>query len=374
MKILIDRKTFGQALAEVAPFAPTKAPIAILKNAKITTKGNRMKIEANDTQCAMVKYIEVMECDSDGSFLIDIADLNKFIQKVKGNTIELDVKENTLHLKHSNGTAEFQTEDAADFPAFNIPDGDTTELTISTSMLSEAIAKGKGFVSTDTLRPQMCSIYTYVKDGEFGFCATDTSKLIHGHNQCIAEIKSADVNADDVHWFITPSVFSALSSICKNADMVNIRLTDKRAMYRVNSTVIHTTMPNGKYPDFKRVIPQTWNMECVVDKAEFTDALSRVALLCDNSQCVKLDITPMDMTVSVDNLEYMKSAKDILSHEGCGGNIKIGVNVGNAMTSVGALGTGTILMRMTDASRPILFTNMGNENLQVISMPMVLNS
>lgn len=366
MKIKIDRKVFAQALAEVAPFAPSKAPIAILKNAKITTKGNRMKIEANDTQCSMVKYIEVVECDADGSFLIDIADLNKFIAKTKGDIIELGVDGGTVTVRHSKGSAEFATENPDEFPVFRMPQTEAKELTVNADLISEAVRNGRNFVANGPIRPILCPIYAYTEGNGFGYCATNMHMLIHGvyaHTEPFAE---------DISFFIMPPVFSALVNACKGAETVRMHITNSHVQYTVGNVRIQTVQAKGNFPDFKRVIPATWNMECAVDKADLTDALGRVALFCDSSECVKIDVSRMDMTLSVDNLDYMKSSKEIVTHSGCDGEIKIGVNVGFMQDCVGVFGQGEVLLRMTDAARPILFAQRDNPHLQVITMPLQL--
>lgn len=368
MKILIDRKVFAQALSEVLPFAPSKAPVAILKNAKITTKGNRIKVEAHDTQTAITKYIDAIECDEESSFLINVADLNAFVSKIKGNTIEISVADNTLTLKHEKGKAEFQIDRAEDYPSMKKMD-DFTRVEIPSYMLLSAVSNGRGFVMSDTLRPQMCAIYAYLEDGDkFGYCATDTHKLIH-------EWFDLDgIELPVIHWLIMPTIFRAVINACKGIDVVEIQISDSQVSYRFGNTIIKTIQAKGNYPNFQRVIPQTWRMECVVEKQDLMDSLGRVALFCDASECVKFDINPMDMTLSVDNLDYMKKSVENLSHGGCNGNIVIGANVNHIQTSANVIPDGEILMRMDDASRPILFATKGNDKLQVITMPIKLNS
>lgn len=367
MKIKTDRKVFAQALSEVAPFAPTKAPIEILKNAKITTKGNRMKIEANDTQCSMVKYIELIECDQDGSFLIDIAGLNKFIQKLKGDVIEIAVDGTSVKLTYSKGSAEFSSVNAEDYPSFKANDKDATEICLETRILSDTISKARNFVSAETLRPQMCAIYAYVKDGEFGYCATDTHKLIHGYQAYDTTDSTADI-----HWLIMPSVFSALLNVCKGEDTAKIQITDSHVSYRIGNTIIHTVQAKGSYPDFKRVIPPTWEMECSLDESEMMDSLGRVSMFCPaQSRCIKLGIGRMDMTISADDIDYMKSSKENMSHGGCNGELTIGVNADHIAVALSPF-NGNVLMRMTDASRPILIMSPDDDNIKTMCMPMQL--
>lgn len=368
MKIKIDRKVFAQGLAEVAPFAHAKTTVMVLKNAKITTKGEWMKIEANDTQSSMVKYIPMMECDTDGSFLIEIADINKFVQRTKGDTLDIDVEESTVRISHSKGKAEFQSQEAKEFPSFRMPDIETTEITVPTSLLTDAIAKGKGFVSTEALRPQMTAIYVYVKDGEFGYCATDTHKLIHGH-------QAYDLpDTTDVHWLVMPSVFNAILTVCKTAETAVIQITESNVQYNIGSFRIQTVQAKGAYPAFQRVIPQDWRMECAVDKADLLESLGRVALFCDSSECVRVDVSRMDMTLTVDNLDYGKKSTESIPHNGCDGEIRIGLNVAYFQAALGAFNQGEILLRMTEPSRPVVFAQRDNENVISLTMPMSIQN
>lgn len=365
MKLKIDRKVFTQALIDVAPFAPVKAPIPILKNAKITTKGNRMKIEANDTQCSMTKYIELIECDQDGSVLVNIAELNKFIGKIKSPIIEIEVNDNTLIIKHDQGTANFQTEDVVQFPVFKMNPEETVDVKMPAAMLTNAINNAKGFVSTETLRPVMCAIYAQIENGKFEYCASDTHKLIYGYDVL--------QDAPNTHWFIMPQALSSIVNACKGVNEVTITITHTYASYRIGNSVIHTVLAKGNYPSFKRVIPQLWSKDVVVEKSDMIDALRRASLFCNNTQCVKMNISPMDMIISVDNIETMRNSTEYVAHGGCNGDLKIGVNANHLITSVEVFNQGKLLMCMDNESRPILIKQ-DNNDIQVVVMPMQLTS
>lgn len=369
MKLKIDRRILAQTIAEVAPFAPAKAHVAILKYAKITTKGNRMKIETNDTKCSMVKYIETLECDEDASFLVDVGDFKNFIAKIKDDTVEIQANDNIVHLKHSKGDAEFHTENAENYPCFEIPSDDVTEISIDSRIVAETISKAKSFVSKDILRPQMQAIYAYIDNGEFGYCATDTRMLIHGRYEYHAEVDSEN---NSLEWLIMPSIFSTLYTACKTADTVRISITSNVVSYRIGNTIMHSVQASGKFPNFKRVIPSEWNMELAIDKSEISEALGRASLFCDASECVKLDVSRMDMTIQVDNLDSMKKSTEVLPHNGCSGEIKIGSNVNNLITCVDVLDSKEIIIRMTDPTRPMLFHSIDNDGIIALSMPMTL--
>lgn len=364
MKITANTRRLAQVLAEVAPFAPSKPVVRILKYAKITTKGNRMKIEANNQEAGIVKYMDVIECDKDGTFLIDISEFSKFVSKINSETIEITAEGVEISVKHAKGKADFVTEDAKEYPSFKMNDGEAVEFSIPSVLMFNVIDKGKSFVANDPARPQMCAIYTYIENGKFGFCATDTHKLVHG------EI-ATDIQGE-VKWLVMPAAFSALQKGCSESEEVAVKTNEKHTLYKFKDSQIVTAQSQGAYPNFRRVIPSEYNLECEVEKDDVLDALKRLTLFVDNTGCIKADISPMDMNLSIDNMDYGKRSVENIMHGGCKGDIKIGVSAMNLAACIGAFKSGAISMRMTDASRPVVFAHKDNPNMITLTMPMQL--
>lgn len=368
MKIVINRKTLADALSEVQPFAPTKSPVAILKNVKIVTKGNRVKFEANDTQSSVRRYAEAIEIDQDGSFLVDCADLSSLVSKCRGDEIALIVENDTLTVKHSKGKAEFQTMRVDEYPDFDMPTENVTEVTVPCHLLCDCINTARGFVSTDELRAMLKPIYAYIKGGEFGYCATDTRRMVTDHNA----IENA--GETDINWYIEPFVFGAILKASKDVKDAVIRISPQHVSYRVGNTVIQTVQTIGKYPDFNRVIPKEWKMECAVDKEELSDSLKRAAMLCEDSRLAKLDISQMDMTISADNLVKMKKCNEVLQHKGCSGSIKIGMHIDYLLTSLGVCTSDEVVLRLSDSSRPMMIHQAAKPNMTILQMPMTIQN
>lgn len=366
MKIVIDRSILASALSEVTPFVPQKTNLLILKNAKITTRGNRVKIEASDTGASIRRYVEAVEVDRDDSFLVDCVALNSLIGKCKGDTICIEVDGETVSVTHSKGKAEFSSAPAKEYPDFYMPVDGYTEVNIPSTLLSDCINTAKGFVGTDELRPQMQSIYCYVKDGEFGYCATDTRKMVTD----IAPIANAD--GIDVNWYIAPWVFSAVAKTCKEVEDVVVKVSPSHVAYRFGNTIIQTVQTKGNYPDFNRVIPKDWAIECHIDRRELADSLTRVSMFSNSMRLIKMTVNQLDMSVSSCDLDNMKSSSETLQHNGCNGELTIGLHADYLATCLGACKSDEICLRLTDQSRPMLIFQAQKPNMSQLLMPMAL--
>lgn len=365
MKITVNRKAFSDTLAEVMPFINKKAALDILKYAKITTKGNRLKIEANDQQCGIVKYIEVIDSDQDGSFLIPMEDVTKFFSKLDGENVQISYDDNQVKVKYNKGTADFPSSPEKEYPSFNMRDEESTEIEVPSAVLKDFISKGKNFVSDEPIRPIMTVIYAYLKDGHFGFCSSDTHVLAWGQVPYETDKETS--------FFIMPGVFNALIKASSFSEKVIIKFTETHAQYRLGNTIIQTVQVKGKYPNFERVIPKDNTIECSVEKDDLIKTLQRVCMFASSaSGLVKLDFTRMDMNVSAENLDLGKQANENITHNGCGGEIQIGVQGEYFMKILSVFPNGEVLLKMSDPARPILVEQAEMPDFKTIIMPMMI--
>lgn len=365
MKITVKRGAFVSAFSDVMPFIPAKAVMPILKNAKITVKGNRLKIEANNAQDSISRYMEVEAADAEDSFCVSAADFGKYITALKGDTIDIETDGDEVTVKHSKGTGDFQSVPSDEFPAFKMPE-DSVTITIPSAVLGEAVSTASVFAATETLRPMMCAIYAYVKEGKFGYAASDTHKMIHGFHDGFE-------NINEVNWYIMPTAFKPLAKACKAySGDVTIRISEGKVSYRLGDTAIFTVQTQGKYPDFNRVIPKEWVMDFNVERDDMQDSLRRMLMFCDDSQCVRLNVSPMDIVLKVDNLAAVKRGSEAIVHGGCAGEMTIGVNGQYMLDALTAFAPGEIRMCLTEASRPMVIRQASKPNVTTIVMPMVI--
>lgn len=368
MKIKLNRKKLASALADAMPFVPANTSMAILHNFKFVTKGDKLKVEANNAQDAISIYLDTVECDADTMFCVDANDISKYIAATKGDNIELTVSEYYISVKHSKGYAEFPMVPATEFPSFEMPTDESTQITMPAAVLSEAISNAAIFASKETIRPVMQTIFATVKDGEFTYAASDTHKLIYGHSP-IANVAGIDIN-----WYIVPTAFKSLLKVCKTATDIRLTISPNKVSYRIGDTVINTVQTQGIYPNVLRVIPTQSTLDINVNREEIADTLKRISMFCDQSRCAKLKISPMDMMVSADNIIEAKKSTETIIHGGCASDFTIGMNADYILESLSVMNPGEINLAFTEPTRPAVMTQATKQNVTIILMPMHIPS
>ncbi len=365
MKIIADRQTFATALNDVMPFIPAKPAIQIFRYAKITVKGNRLKVEASNAQDTILRYIDIIGSDEDGSFLVNMTDFGKYIAAVKGDTIEITVNGTEINVRHSKGTADFSTESAEQFPVAQKNETEEKRISINPKVLSDCIENAMPFVATETIRPVMCGIYASIEDNKFCYCGSDTHKLIAGETLL-------DREYENVSFLIMPTAFKSILRMCKNSESITISITPKVVSYASSDTVLYTVQSAGSFPLYRRVIPKTSNMECTVDRDEIADTVKRVSMFCTVSRCLKVELGMMSLTITADNLSFGKKSTEDVIHGGCDGEITIGLQADYLLTVLSIFGRGPVKMSFTDEAHPVVLTQDLKQGVTAILMPMSL--
>lgn len=367
MEIIVKTATLAKALSETTSFVPAKTSISILRFSKVVTKGNRIKIEANDMMCSIRSYIEAESISEDGSFLIDPILMSKYISKIKDDTIMLTVSDTEMILKHGKGKTLFSIMPVKDYPDFDMPTDNMTEVVLPSDVFSEFTASARKFVGNDELRPQMRPIYAYIKNGCFGVTATDTRAMFND------SFEISGLGDTCINWYIEPALFGPLSVANTKSDLITVKITPTHVSYRVGNTVYQSTQTKGKYPDFERVIPKQWTIECDIDRKDMIESINRVSILAEDSRLVKLDISNIEMSISIDNITKLNKSTEMISHNGCNGVVIIGFHAEYLLTCLGVCHSDEVQLRITDQSRPMIFHQADKPNRVCLLMPMVIN-
>jgi DNA polymerase-3 subunit beta len=366
MNIQINRKVLADALTEVAPFAGKSKMLAIYNNIKFVTKGNRIRLQTTDLENTIRKYVTAESIDEDREFLVDCRAFTDFVKSLKDETITLKIESNTITIIHAKGNADLPITPTDGFTE-PITEDDSVNISVPSDMLLEAIDNGKRFVSTDEIKAQMKGIHVKFENGNFVYEATDTRKMIRD------EMSLSDA-PQDVDWIISIASGSVIANSAKSGTMVDVKIGDKTVCYKFGDTMLFSQKIQGNFPNCARVIPHDNNIEVSADKVELVDAIKRTMLLCDdNTKLIKLTISRMDIIVEANNMEVGRKASESVIVESSG-ELVIGFAANLLLNVINCVGSNNVVMKFSNAGRPMLIVDENKPNKNIILMPMNLQA
>jgi DNA polymerase-3 subunit beta len=129
---------------------------------------------------------------------------------------------------------------------------------------------------------------------------------------------------------------------------------------------------DGKYLDYKRVVPEENSKEVVFDREAVLESFKCANLLVNKSEpMMAMTLVPGEMTLSGVNAKYEKFEESI-EVDYAGESLELGVNVTYLMEVFSALNTEQVVMQLESFNSPILIFGKGNTHTRYVVMPMNL--
>lgn len=349
MNIRISRKTLSDALNEVGAIAGKNRILSICDNVKFVTKGNRIRLQTTDAENTLRKYIEAVDIDENGEFLVNCKSLQSYAKALSDDEIYLEVKEGQVTVKHAHGKAKLPTANVEDFPELNLSEKQNT-FTVPSYALIDAIDNGIKFASNQEFQKVLQNIYCYVEDGKFGYCGTDTKRLLADETP----IEGLDFSTS---WLIHYSTAPLILKSCANAEQVEIEDYETLTCYKMGDTMLYTAKVHGQYPSFKRIIPRQNHIVCETNRVDFINALRRaVAVSSPLNKLVRLTITADNINIRIDDLENGKIAIEDVEAK-CNDQITLGCDFLYLLDCANASKDETLRMTFKDANCPLTVTD-----------------
>jgi DNA polymerase-3 subunit beta len=138
-------------------------------------------------------------------------------------------------------------------------------------------------------------------------------------------------------------------------------MAENQLSFRAGGTVLHTRLLEGPFPDYTAVIPKDNDKDVTVDKAEFIQALRRVAITADRiTSQIKLGIEKGRMELSARGTEGSQSEDEVaVGYDGPA--LEIGFNFNYLQDILKNLRAETVALSLRDAQSAALIRPVSEE-------------
>lgn len=367
MEFKIEKKEFFKMLSIASSFAGKSKALPITDNVRFTIKGNRYKLESCDGTNGIRVYGNLTDGSGDVQFLVEPSALSSYMKLVSDEYVSVSVMidEKRMVLSHKSGLSEFPIMESSQFPE-SFSGEEKSVCQIESSVLKDFIESGMAFASNDELRPIMCGIYIYNKDGEFGYCSTDT--------HCLSHKKFSSENTEDYSFIVPNYAFRGVKDVLSSCDSVSIsRIGDGKIKIGGSGYAVCYVEPNGNYPNFKAVIPSERKIVTSARKEDILEAVMRAKVSIPASRLVIFDISENHILVSACDNDFSRKTEERVECKS-NGSIRIGFNLDKIVKCVSCVESEEINICTINETRPALVFGSGDdESCVVLVMPMMIN-
>lgn len=153
---------------------------------------------------------------------------------------------------------------------------------------------------------------------------------------------------------------------------VQVRFGAAQASFVFNDVEFISKLVEGRFPDYRRVIPSGNLHTLTLARASLMAALQRAAILTSEKfRGVRLSLAPGALRIASSNAQQEEANEEIDVDYG-GESIEIGFNVGYLVDVLGNTNADTVTLALNDAHSSVLFTFAERAEFQCVVSPMRL--
>jgi DNA polymerase-3 subunit beta len=156
-----------------------------------------------------------------------------------------------------------------------------------------------------------------------------------------------------------------------NQDTIAILPTDNQILFEVGKTSLVSRLIDGQFPNYKQLIPETFDHEVSIDHDELLEAVRRVALLAQKNAPLRLQFADNTLAISAESHDVGK-AKEVIPVQYDGDEVAIGFNPEFLEAGVASVKEPSVFLRFIGPVKPGLIKGSGDDFLYLV-MPIRLN-
>ena len=369
MQFVVKRDILLKSLNFVQGVVEKKNTLPILSNVLLQLKNKKLSIIATDLDIIFYDEISEVKILKEGSTTTSAAILYDILRKISSNSeLNFELKsENKLSLKSENADFNLLCLPTDNFPTF-ADEFEGSEIALNNSRFLKLLNKTRISISNDDTRHYLNGIFFHITEAHGRNFLTGVATDSHRLSSSSLEIE----NTNDFNSLILPrkTVFQLCSLLTESSDQLTMQASDNKTKFTLGNMKLISKVIDGKFPDYKKVVPTNNDKTLVVSSKDFINSIERVASVSlDRKEGVKLVINKDNVQLSVNSAnsgEGNEKIKAQFSSE----NLNISFNSKYLIDIASEVEDKNLKMNLKDSASPVLIEDTSDKNSYYVIMPM----
>ncbi|EGQ8678619.1 DNA polymerase III subunit beta [Vibrio parahaemolyticus] len=366
MKFTIERSHLIKPLQQVSGALGGRPTLPILGNLLIKVEENVLSMTSTDLEVELVSKVTLEGDFEAGSITVPS---RKFLDICRGlpddAIITFVLEGDRVQVRSGRSRFSLATLPANDFP--NIEDWQSeVEVSLSQADLRTLIDKTQFSMANQDVRYYLNGMLFEIDGTTLRSVATDGHRMAVSQTQLGADFAQKQI--------IVPR--KGVQELVKLMDApeqpVVLQIGSSNVRAEVNNFIFTSKLVDGRFPDYRRVLPQHTNKTLIASCDELRQAFSRAAILSNEKfRGVRVNLAGSEMRITANNPEQ-EEAEEMLDVTFEGDPIEIGFNVSYVLDVLNTLRCEKVQVSMSDANASALIENADDDSAMYVVMPIRL--
>ena len=367
MKLTCKRDELVSKLSVVSRAVSTRAATQALSGILLSVSEQGAALAATDGEMGLRTDLAA-EADSAGTVLLHGRLLSELARSLGDESVELELRESERDVEIRSGGSSFhlRTLPAEDFP--KLPDEGAEPLKIPAAALAETIELVARAASRDDMRPVLTGVLVTASGQEMTMVATDSYRLAVKRTELESPI-GGELEAN-----IPAKALRELGRLvaAEELEEVAVSLLPNQAVFKAGAILLNTRLIDGQFPNFRQLLPESYEHDVRLPRPEFLDVARRVSQLAQRNAPLRLSFAQGELTVSASTPD-VGDAEETMPAAFEGEPLEIGFNPEFLRDGIESVAGDEVMLRLISPLRPGLLQPVDNEDFRYLVMPIRLN-
>ena len=366
MKIVTTKQALVDSLGVVTRAVSSRSSIQVLSGVLLEAQPDGVLLSATDMEISLRCPLEA-RVDEPGAAVIPARVVAEVARSLPVGEVHLTQESGAGVVEIHGGTSVFQLRSlpAADFP--QLPAFSQERVTVGRTAFLETIERVAPSASRDETRPLLTGILVHVEHDSVRMVATDSYRLSVKHTPVESSV------TEPLEAIIPAKSLVELARIAASGttEHLSLVIAANQALFEVGGISLITRVLDGQFPNYRQLIPETFDYEVRLDRDELLEAIRRVSVLAHKGTPLRLRFADNTLVISAEAQDIGR-AYESLPVPFSGEELQIGFNPEFLEAGVAAVKGTEVYLRFISPLRPGLITGSSDDFLYLV-MPIRLS-
>lgn len=368
MKFICDKSVIVKEISIAQEIISSRNALSILSNVLLEAKDDVLIIKATDLKVGFETRIPAV-IEIPGSTTVFCDKFLGILRSLPDGEITFEQNENErLSIKPIDKKIVFELNciSAEKFPELQSIEDDSY-FEISQELFNTMISQTIFSISVDEARYFMNGVYMEKNDNSLLMVATDGRRLSY-----ISADPESEFN-DFSGIIIPPKILNLIKKLSSGEGNLSLSVTDKTIYVKFDNQKITSTLIEGQFPNFSRVIPESQEYNVIIDRSSLNEALKRVSLLAEQkSKRIYMTFSEGNLNLKSEESEIGMADEDIPC-DYTGEEIRLAVNYIYLQDPLKVIKEDSLKIEFSEANRAVTVKCEPEADYFHIIMPMQMD-
>ncbi|MEN8304341.1 MAG: DNA polymerase III subunit beta [Campylobacterota bacterium] len=355
MIITISKSIIENILIHAGPFLEKKDTSQITSHVYLNASNGTLTVKATDYEIGFLVSTKNVNISQDGSITANGKKFLDIVRILKDGEINLEVKNDTLHISQAHSNFKLPTFSHNEFPEFPSYEG-KARISIESHTLIESLKKITPAIDTNNPKFELNGALIDIKQDSINFASTDTRRL--------AVVNVNNESANELSIIIPKKAIIEIQKLF--FDDIELYYDETNLIIHSEQYTFFTKLINGKFPEYSRIIPKEIASNLVLPKAIMIDSIKQITTISTDVKITFLNDIITFESLSDDNIE----AKTEISHTtGFSEPFSIAINSRYLLDFLNSINSSEFNIGLNEGNLPFI---LNDENFKTVVMPIVI--